>query len=465
MFFTLSYRFFLYILWPMLLYPLTNFILVKFIPFIKQRKSFENKNSFSLPSSLSSRSFKLDNKKAKVAFEISSEGELEQIRPLINKLLNDNQLLEIIFCSESVEKNVINLYEKYPDNLRILRLPLVTYFPYVNYVNCAGIDYHTTSVSKWISASTLILCRYDFFPELMLFGRRADIYFVLLSATLKDKLNKIKKNIINYYYYKFIYNSFDQIITPTPLDEERFKKHFKIDTSTMDIRILQVAERVKNRLTKLNSLSFFNQLQKFISSFPKDNTIILGSFWEIEAKIFDNKRLIEAIISKDIHVAIVPHLLDENSLQKIINTISYESQLPVYVINEINESKEEIFEKIAKTNGIIIFAIKGILCELYSLYAHAFVGGGHGRSIHSVIEPYLSNCLTYVGPKVFRSTEYELVKEISKNEIFIINELSTFYDVVSTNTNCDKSININTSTREKLIASMKIPFENFMQKI
>ncbi|MBF0359488.1 MAG: hypothetical protein HQK49_00660 [Oligoflexia bacterium] len=457
------YKTFLYFLWPFFLYPLVNILLAKIIPLLKERKSFENRNKYSS-------SFKLEGegegegKRAAVTFEVSSEGELEQIRPLVNRLLADNQLLEIIFCSDSVENALLALAERYPANLRILRLPLISFFPYRLK--------HTSS--DWMSSSTLILCRYDFFPELILLGRRPDINFILLSATLKDKEKKLnsKRSLylrLYHLYFKFIYSSFNQILTATPQDNTRFKKYFNLETATVDFRILQVAERVKNHQIKLQKLPFFKELHSLINSFPKEKTIIFGSFWEIEAQAFEDNDFIHGILNKQIQVTIVPHLLDKISIQKIADSISQATgnKLPIYTIDETNQHLKvetcKIFNQIKEKNGILILGLKGILCELYYLYTHAFVGGGHGRSIHSVIEPYLANCLSYVGPKVFRSTEYDLIKELSPQEINIVSQLPTFYQVITKNININKDIDL--LSRENIINNMQVPFDTFLKKI
>ena len=45
------------------------------------------------------------------------------------------------------------------------------------------------------------------------------------------------------------------------------------------------------------------------------------------------------------------------------------------------------------------------------MFGHAFVGGGFGVSIHSVMEPFLAKSKVMCGPKVNRSTEFDMIKQ------------------------------------------------------
>ncbi|MDO9180910.1 MAG: hypothetical protein Q7U04_00815, partial [Bacteriovorax sp.] len=66
---------------------------------LKKRIDFERKNLIELQC----QSFKLDFLVADYCFEVSSEGELEQVRPLIEYYLLHKKRIEILFSSPSVE--------------------------------------------------------------------------------------------------------------------------------------------------------------------------------------------------------------------------------------------------------------------------------------------------------------------------------------------------------------------------
>ena len=75
-----------------LLYPIFKYILPLFSKKAASRVNFEMKNSINV-SALG---------RASYGFEVSSEGELEQVRFLIFHLLKMDETVEIIFCSDSV---------------------------------------------------------------------------------------------------------------------------------------------------------------------------------------------------------------------------------------------------------------------------------------------------------------------------------------------------------------------------
>lgn len=82
---------------------------------VRERIRFEKKNK------KENKSFREDGQVADYAFEISSEGELEQVKAIIEKLLTENYKIELIYCSKSVEKQCQVLADKYPKVLRTFR--------------------------------------------------------------------------------------------------------------------------------------------------------------------------------------------------------------------------------------------------------------------------------------------------------------------------------------------------------
>ena len=118
---------FLLLLATLIRLPLSILIVVlrPLVPFFKKRLNFERQNFLEEEC----RSFKKDNLKADYCFEISSEGELEQVRPLIEAVLKSEKKVEIIYSSPSVEVKCHNLYKSHPELIRLFRLPLLSASP------------------------------------------------------------------------------------------------------------------------------------------------------------------------------------------------------------------------------------------------------------------------------------------------------------------------------------------------
>lgn len=401
-------------------YLLFNSVFYFLIPKVRERISFEKENY----TDEGSVSFFRQKLKGDVAFEVSSEGELEQVRPLIMRALKNKKNVELIYCSPSVDRQVKNLFKQYPQNLRYLRYPILTYWPWRKDFN----------LFEWLSSKNLIMCRYDFFPEIIFYGKYRAEFFALVSATVKNIHNQ-KLNFVKLGFYNFCYKIFDFFVTPTEKDSHLFQIHFGIEEDkieTFDFRTLQIEERLKNSEETLNAkFTGYKFIDELMSEY-KGKSLVLGSFWTFEAQLLDQK-IIDLVNKKELFVSLVPHDVGFENIGRIKLALKQRfKDTELYVID--SQTKEEDVEQIVKdfrhSSGILIIAIKGVLCEFYSKNAMAFVGGGHGRSVHSLLEPYLANCHLLCGPKVHRSTEYDIATEHSPDHISIVNDHVEFTQAI-----------------------------------
>lgn len=386
-----------------------------FIPTLKQRIEFEQKNF-----SDAQKGFKHNGHKAAAAFEVSSEGELEQAMPLILHALAQSLNIELIYCSDSVENKVQRLANQW-SNLRVLRLPLVTYLPFINGRN----------VKSWMTANKLILCRYDFFPELLVLGAAKKREFILISATLQ---NKKLNNIFFKFMWASIYNLFDQIVVTNQADKIQMGE---LATGTSlcvaDFRVLQILDRLKKMKENHFFQSeiykpFFNLLE---SNYPQGK-IIFGSFWEAEVKLLTHPQLQKDILNGDLLVVIAPHKLDSSSLERLDERLkSTLPEIPRYILADTQQQEQvsKLASSMKTRPGMIISTVKGVLCELYSFFQFSYVGGGFGKSVHSVLEPYLAGNRVFCGPKVQRSTEFVQIVDRDPTEIVLIDHMEEFYQI------------------------------------
>jgi 3-deoxy-D-manno-octulosonic-acid transferase len=373
-------------------------ILKNLIPALNQRILFERRNFFND----ASRSFRLDNLKADYFFHVSSEGELEQVRPLIQYHLSNFKKIELCFTSPSVEKKCILLYEQNPNLLRIYRLPLASFAP-INFL-------YFQSLFEFITAPVVILCRYDFFPELMilsLFKKQ----MILLSATTKK-----------WSYYKQInFLMFDKIVAANDSEFEHIQKFYQKKIYAFDFRVLRIFERLNSFPELIAKNEIVAKVHHYVTQLPKMK-IILGSAWESDLSIFDNSELINLIKSNQCHIFIAPHKLDPVFINNLITLL--EVKLGNGTVAVIDHDKEIQ----SGDRPVTICTVPGILCELFSLFEVAYVGGGYEKSIHSVLEPFLMGAKVICGPKINRSTEFDYVFEIAPNEIKVLKNPNSFYN-------------------------------------
>jgi 3-deoxy-D-manno-octulosonic-acid transferase len=382
--------------------PLSFIVIVlrPLVPFIKKRLNFERKNLIEV----SGRSFRRDDLVADFCFEVSSEGELEQVRPLLEAILLEKKRVEILFSSESVEKKCLNLYERYPDTLRLLRLPILSFWPFE--------FLYFQSIWSWVSAPVIVFCRYDFFPELLLFklfGKK----FALISGAFKKRG-----------FYKIqAFALFDIVVAATDLEKKHFSELLKEKAKlfSCDFRIPRITQRLSGASIVLDSKSPLKEYATYLRGLPASQKIVLGSAWESDLLILKDQDLIEDVKNKKIHLLVVPHKLDKESISRIDEELK-----KLFGGNNV-----EVLSASAsfKNSPVIILNMSGVLCELYSLFSTSYVGGGYERSIHSVLEPFFSGSSVLCGPKVHRSTEFDLLSEIAPQEIHVLIQAESFYTI------------------------------------
>ena len=398
-------------------------ILRPIVPFFKHRLNFERKNLIDEAS--------LAFTDAHYCFEVSSEGELEQVRPLIEAVLKKDKRIEILYSSPSVETKCQHLYQLYPDNVRVLRMPLLSGAP-LSFL-------YFQSIWSWVSAPVIVFCRYDFFPELLLLKFFKKKFVLVSGAFKKTSWYKISS-------FKF----FDIVIAATEFEKKNFEELLdgKARIFSCDFRVPRIVDRFQNAdqtlKSKMGLASYLDHLKKI----PLEQKIILGSAWPSDLAILKNERLISAVKSGKLHLLIAPHKLDQASLMAIKELCeNYFGSERVAVVNEQTPYTGA---------SVVILQMSGILCELYSLFGQSYVGGGYERSIHSVLEPFFSNNLVIVGPKVQRSTEFDLAFEVAPSEIHVLNDAESFYTIIESSDLTKLNLDARRKFRDHTQVEMKL---------
>lgn len=362
------------------------------------------------------RSFKQDGIIADFAFEVSSEGELEQVKPVLERALAAGNNVELVFASGSVEKQCVSLADAHADQLRVLRLPLLTFFP----------GKSRQDASSWLSAKKLFLCRYDFFPSLLFYGSKKDVEFILLSGSLKS-YERRSGSFLYKTIYSRIYKSFDKVVAATEVDKQRFLENFDFsenDVRAFDFRPLAISKRLDRREQTLGERFPGGQrLSSILAAYPKSNRLIFGSLWANELAAFDSDFDFKSYI-----VCIFPHRLDQESVEAIKKGLEARVKAPIYELRNSAEENLKTLESFELSPGPILVNLKGVLCESYPDFGCAFVGGGHGESVHSLMEPFMAGCMVLCGPRVHRSSEYDLIREKNPDRVRIVDRLENVFE-------------------------------------
>lgn len=347
---------------------------------MEERERFEKKNKFEwLAHSFSEKGIKAD-----LCFEFSSEGEYQQVAPLIDDALKAGKKVELVFFSPSVEKAIMKLAQSYPEQVRYLRYPFVRILPFVQ----------RRSFTHWITSTTLIMVRYDLFPEFLLWAMKPGNELKIVWMTFKKERSQGKSPS----FWKKLFLKHSSSVVYAVTEDEKTGKSLGKSGGVFDFRMEQISRRMKLRSEKFqNQFPLYPEFKKHLDSFEKK--IIVGNAWPSDLFLLKN-------IPKDVLIVIVPHQLSQEIL--------------IAVTNELRNQGREVFEvsdhtREMKESNAIVINKKGILCELYADFSHAYVGGGFEASIHSVLEPLVAGSRNIsCGPKHFRSTEFDLATEMGR---------------------------------------------------
>lgn len=391
---------FRYLLGPFLLLPLI-FLNKK----VRERRLFEREFGLST----------LEQRQFSYWFHVSSEGELEQIWPILEKLArrfekaHDFKAL-LLFTSPSLKNKMMTISQNFP-------------FVTAKALNLLNLNpFGRASVLSLEAPVKFFMVRYDFFPELLIRGNKAKS-FVLLSASLKGKTKSFRRNFFKSFYYKLILSSFNQVFAAGEKDFERIENLFDgsrdFSLNAFDFRHGQIIRRQKRQVNIIEThcLDSFNGI---LSQFEWNERLILGSVWSAEAELF-TKEFLKDLKEKKMLIFIAPHKLSGREwhfFEKKLESFK-ESGLDVCLWDRLG---------IHGQGNIILCQVPGLLCEIYPYFGHCFVGGGHGRSVHSLLEPYWGGGHIYCGPKTHRSTEFDFIHENSPRHLHIVSELSGLYD-------------------------------------
>ena len=345
------------------------------LPPLRKRLSFEAKNL----SENGSRSFSETKEKADLAFEFSSEGEFQQVASLIADALTLGKKVELVFFSPSVEKAILDLASKHPTQLRYLRYPIASFG-------------FSKSFSAWVTSPELILVRYDLFPEFLFWSARPGHTLKMVWVTFK-KERSLGKTIST---YKTSFLKAAKHLVYATQSDQTLGETLGLKGFAFDFRMEQIERRLKMKDEKFEIFfSSYLQLKRTLEKYPREKRLIIGNAWPVDMALIKNLPL-------DFFILVVPHQLEQNILNEMMQSLKDYGRSPLLMEENFpGESSAYVLNK------------KGVLCELYSDFGHAYVGGGFGVSVHSLLEPLVAGSeMISCGPVHHRSTEFDLARDL-----------------------------------------------------
>jgi 3-deoxy-D-manno-octulosonic-acid transferase len=315
--------------------------------------------------------FKNKDSEKRIWIHVSSLGEFEQGRPLIEALKKQTPLMQtqysivLTFFSPSGYE----LKKNYPLADYIFYLPADTYANAQRFIDI-------------VKPELVVFVKYEFWFNYLHILKKQNITTLLISSIFRDK----QFSIFNPYAYflKKMLRCFTYIFVQNTPSVFLLKKHdFHNVESVGDTRIDRVLA-IKNEAPK------YPIVEQFIQSNP---TLICGSTWQPDEKI-----ILEFLKNKTCaswKFIFAPHDISSGNIERLKQDLPNEFALYSDLKNQpINQSTNHFSNK-----RILIIDNIGMLSSLYQYGSIAYIGGGFGSGIHNTLEPIAFGLPVIFGPK------------------------------------------------------------------
>lgn len=317
----------------------------------------------------------------RIWIHISSMGEFEQGAPLIDELLSrfpDAWIIVSLF-SPSVYKHLDYHKER----------TITTYLPFDIYWNAARF------ISK-IKPSIHMIVRHDIWPNYQWILQKRGIPSILVDASFSEKSYRWARRLR--LLYKQIYSTFSAICVVSDINKERTQEilpnHKKIKVCG-DTRY----DRVYSRAMDIQKIEFLQSI-----GFQRKKCLVIGSSWPQDEKVILPGILKALQKDVDFSVVIAPHEITESHLQHL-KRIFNEAEISTVLLSEYKKNP------VVDMRVLIVDSI-GLLANLYVLGTLAYIGGGFGVGVHSVLEPAAHGVVVSYGPNHLNSPEAKEMTEL-----------------------------------------------------
>lgn len=317
----------------------------------------------------------VEGSRKRIWIHVASFGELEQARPVIERLRQEQPRshIHLTFFSPSGYENAKDRYPT-PD--------IITYSPLDD----------TRSVQEFLDAvrpDIALFAKYDVWPNAINALRKQNIFALLFSASIGPDSGRYFPVVRN--FTRRVYSQLSKILTISEEDKEAFVRSGvpadKIEVAG-DTRFDRVIER---QATTLNTAHIPLEI---IQKWKEEETFVFvaGSVWAADVKVMAPFLKKTVGRSDNIVWILIPHEPTERHLTEIESMINVRSVRLSQLGGEVNA-------------GVIIADSIGKLFELYAVADAAFVGGGFSSGAHNVLEAAVWQKPVIVGPRHCKTKE------------------------------------------------------------
>jgi 3-deoxy-D-manno-octulosonic-acid transferase len=299
-------------------------------------------------------------KEAITWFHAASLGELEMLKPLIED-----------FHARGIKIGVSAFSDSALPGLKSLKSIAI-------FADLSPREDEWKRLFERFNVNKLILAKYDFWPGLLQAAVKRNAPVIVINAQMRNSLVQMRR------LFRFLGEPFPKLVLFANDIVSLGELRVNVGSGTtllhgVDPRWERVARR-KQRISSMPTLKIWiDQIEKL----PKPVGIV-GSAWPE-----DLAKLLPAVKNTENSLVIVPHDLSAENIREI------------KILVRVNEMIDRA----------VIVDEMGMLVELYAHVDWAFVGGGFGKGIHSLLEPASFSIPVACGPQKFR--DFPETRELS----------------------------------------------------
>lgn len=340
----------------------------------------------------------LDRCRQKLWFHVSSYGEFLQAKPVLNELKKNapETFIIVSFFSPSG-------YENVPETSPV---DFKCYLPFDSY-------FRMKKIVSLLAPDAAVIVRHDIWPNFVWRLKRNKTPLFLIDASLPQNSSRFWPILRT--LNRRLFSLFDAVFVISKNEVRNFQKIIRDANRIItigDTKYDQVFERSQDtgKISALQSAPVFK----------KKRVLVVGSSWHAdEEHIVPAFRLLLQRFD-DLMLIIAPHEIDPQRIEQV------EDRLQNAGLSSVRYTRFDA-EKI-NANCLIIDKI-GLLANIYSLGALAFVGGSFHYKIHNVLEPSVYGIPVIFGPKMKNSSEAETL--LKQDAAIVVNSTREIVDVIA----------------------------------
>ncbi len=309
----------------------------------------------------------------RVLVHCASAGELESAIPIIREMKRQSDVCIILSYYSPSAVNRVAGVDEISDHI---------YLPFDS-------PRRVRRLLDIIDPSLILVIKHDLWPNLVWQAKKRNVPVVLANAySRRDSMLLRQRMLIP--FSRELNGSLAEIhaVTESDASRWRFLSGRKVDVlATGDTRFDRVRERA------LNSAGDQGELKRRLSGMK---VFVAGSTWPVDEKMFHDAW--QELSVEGRLLMLVPHEIGEEHLSQI------EQDFAEFGVVRLSQLKPDNRETVLLVDQM------GILAGLYGLGVGAYVGGGFGVGVHSVIEPAVFGIPVSFGPKYEMSPEAKELK-------------------------------------------------------